>query len=101
MPILRFTYVRVLADLLDRVFMEVTGVSHQGPSNIERTLETLKELIAKSKFQAEEPLLQIRSPGLLAVDVLHPALVNRRCIGIDVLLKNNNIGVWNLFGVCR
>lgn len=49
----------------------------------------------------ETALLKFHTPVGGGVDVLHPAVVGGSSGSIDMLLKHNDVGVWDLLGVHR
>ena len=89
------TYIRMTADLLNDILVEMTRVSHERTSDVESILHTQEGgLEIKVK---ETTLLQLRPVvAVSGVDVLHPAVVSGSDRGANVLLKHDNIGVWDL-----
>ena len=84
-------------DLLDHVFVEVTRITHQRSSDIESVLEAEVHLVTQAK---ERPLLQLGAGELRVVDVLHPHVMSRGGIILDMLLENDDIRVGNLLSIC-
>lgn len=93
------TYIRVLADLLDDILVEVTGVSHQRSTNVVCVLHTLEESVDDRQLRA---LTQLNLGGLDAgVKILDPIMVSSSQILVDVVLEDDNVGVWDFLCVDR
>lgn len=82
------THIWVSADLLNHILVEVTSVARKRFTNAEGVLQT--KVIGFSEAK-ERPLLQFSALILRSVDVLHPALVNRSGVGVNVLLENDDV----------
>lgn len=91
-------YIRVSADLLNNVLVEVTRVS-KCTRKVICMLETLKDRLLHRHL----PSLSQFSFGVLivVVDVLHPALMGNSATLANVLLKDHHVGVWNLLRIRR
>lgn len=82
------------SDLLDDRVIEVAGVSKETASNVVCVLHALKDIGRDWELGALSELCSLNLT--LQVDVLHPAVVvGSRCLG-DMLLENNDVGVWDL-----
>lgn len=82
------THIRVSADLLDHVLVEVSSIAHQGPRNGEGVLQAKESIVVEPK---QRTLLELRSTALKVMDVLHPAVVRGSRLRVDVLLEHDDI----------
>lgn len=82
------THIRVSANLLNHILVEVTGVTRKRITNAEGMLKTKVVGFSEAK---ERPFLQLSALILRSVDVLHPALMNRSGVGINMLLENDDV----------
>ena len=89
------THIRMPADLLDDILVEVSSITHHRTTHIESVFHTEVGGISEAK---ERTLLQL-SPDLGVVDVLHPAVMSRNRIGSNMLLEDNNIVIRDFLGV--
>jgi hypothetical protein len=85
------TYIRVISDLLDSLLIEVTRVSEQRAGNVVGVLEAA----------VDGALLQIASAVAGGMDILDPGMVIRSLGITDVLLEDNDVGVWDFYGIDR
>lgn len=77
----------------------MTRVTQETTSNVVCVLETLEDICGDRKLTSLSELGSLSFSG--RVDVLNPAvMLSGRCLG-DVLLKYNDIGVWDFYRVCR
>lgn len=90
------TYIRVSTDLLDNILVEMTGIAHERVSYVEGVLQAEVGLVIEAE---ERTLLQFLAV-VGSVDVLHPAVVSGGDRVVDVLLKHDNIAIWDLLCVC-
>lgn len=67
------THIRMPADLLDDILMEVASISHQRPGDMEGMLQTPEGIGVEAK---QRSALQLHAARLGGVDVLHPAVVS-------------------------
>lgn len=88
------THIRMPADLLDDIFVEVASITHQRASHVEGMLQTQVGIGIKAE---ERALLQLHT-DIVGVDVLHPAVMSGRGRSTDMLLKHDDICVRNLLG---
>ena len=89
------THIRMPADLLDDILVEVSSITHHRTTHIESVFHTEVGGLSEAK---ERTLLQL-SPDLGVVDVLHPAVMSRNRIGSKMLLEDNNIVIRDFLGV--
>ena len=87
------------ADLLDDVFVEVTGVAQEATGDVVCVLDTLKDVLSDWVLGALAKLSSCRLGG--NVCVLHPELVCRCSVLINVLLEDDNVGIWDGLRVRR
>ena len=85
----RSTYVRVLADLLDDILVEVARVALETSSDVVCVLETVEHSVKDRSLRALTQL-ELGVLGLL-VDVLHPVVVSRSSVMVDVILEGDQI----------
>lgn len=89
------THIRMLADLLNNILVEVASIPHQRASHVEGMLQASIGIGVKAE---QRPLLQLHAAGLGGVDILHPAVVGGSSRRIDMLLKHDDIRVRDFLG---
>lgn len=92
------TYIRVVANLLDHIRVEVTGIALEAFANGERVLESTKDL-PDDVVDAALAELEILVVIAALVNGLDPAVVARCSRVIDMVLELNDVGVGNMVGV--
>lgn len=91
------THIRVVADLLDDVLVEVTGVALEGVANLEGVLHAREDVIGGG---AEATLAQLQTLLLaIVVHVLDPGVVVGGGRIIDVVLELDDVGVGDGVGL--
>jgi hypothetical protein len=91
------THIRVVADLLDDVLVEVTGVALEGVANLEGVLHAREDVIGGG---AEATLAQLQTLLLaIVVHVLDPGVVVGGGRVIDVVLELDDVGVGDGVGL--
>ena len=86
------THIRMAADSLNHVLVEVTSVAQEGAGNVKGGLETLEQISS----EWERTLSELT---VLHVDVLHPGLMSGRRGRVYMVLENDNIRVWDFLSV--
>jgi len=88
----------MFADLFDDRVIKVTGVTQEVTANVICVFETLEDIGGNWELPSLSELGSLSFAS--GVDVLNPAvMLTGRCRG-DVLLEYNNVGGWDLYGVC-
>lgn len=87
------------SDLLERLLIEMTRVTHHTANDVVGVLETVEDLGGDGELGA---LAQLHALILsLCVDALHPLVVALCVLVLDVLLENDHVRVRDdLLGAC-
>lgn len=96
------TYIRMVADLLDHIRVEVTGVTLEALANGEGVLHATKDLsndIVNDATLAQ--LDELITLGTIVVNGLDPAVVLRGSRVIDMVLELDDVRVRNVVGIDR
>ncbi len=95
----KVTNIRMSSDLLDDRVIEMARVAQEVPSNIICMFYAFEDIRRHGELR---PLSKLGALILaLQVDVLHPAvMVGGRCLG-DMLLEDDDVGVWDRLRVHR
>jgi hypothetical protein len=92
-------YIRVSADLLDDILIEVAGVAHQASADVVCVLEAAEDVIDHGSLRA---LAELGLCDLsLLVKALYPAVVLSSQVLGDVVLELDHVVVGNLLCVRR
>lgn len=95
----KLAYIRVPADLLDRLFIEVTGVAHEATGDVICVLEAAEDVIDHWGLRA---LTELGLSDLsLLMEVLHPAVVLSSQVLGDMVLELDHVVVRDLLCVRR
>ena len=99
MKLARSAYVRMSSDLLDDRIIKMSRITQEVTSNVICVLDALKYIACNGKL----PTFSELSSAILTleVDVLHPTVVDRSSSLRNVLLEDDDVGVWDLYGVRR
>jgi hypothetical protein len=92
-------YIRMPADLLDDGVIEMSGIAQEVASNVVCMLETLEDIGGDWELRAFPELRSLNLSG--SVDVLHPAVMVRGRGLADVLLEDDDVGIWDFDRVRR
>lgn len=90
-------YIRVSANLLDDILIEVTGVAHEAAGDVVGVLEAVEDVIDHRRLRALAEL-GLSDLGLL-VEILHPAVVLSSQVLGNVVLELDHVVVRNLLCV--
>lgn len=90
-------YIRVSANLLDDILIEVTSVAHEAAGDVVGVLEAVEDVIDHRRLRALAEL-GLSDLGLL-VEVLHPAVVLSSQVLGDVVLELDHVVVCDLLCV--
>jgi len=91
------TYIWVVSDLLDEILIEVARVTLEVISDTIFVFDTLKDV---ARYWELAALSKLSSLVLgLEMDLLNPGLVDSGRGIVNVLLKDDNVVIWDLNGV--
>lgn len=90
-------YIRVSANLLDDILIEVTSVAHEAAGDVVGVLQAVEDVIDHRRLRALAKL-GLSDLGLL-VKVLHPAVVLSSQVLGDMVLELDHVVVCNLLCV--
>jgi hypothetical protein len=91
------TYIRMPADLLDDIVIEVSGVSQELLPDVVRVLQPAEHIVQQRDLTTFPQLSHLELPG--SVNILHPAVMVLGAVGGNVLLEFDNVRVRNDLGV--
>lgn len=94
------TYIGVVAELLNHIWVEVTSVALEGIADGEGVLEATKDLANERVIAATLSQLEVlRVAVATLVDLLDPRVVVDGARVIDVILELDDVRVWDVVGV--